>query len=258
MNPDMPVARLRPGGRGEQLRPRGHLVAPGAAATGENTVLREWHALSSTQRKGVWIELVEWVVWLHDRYELATETRLPKCWHLHPGLIEELLALKVWREQIYAAETPSGQAARYWHNELRQVLQAAGSVYAKGCRSGHKPAGALVTADEALQAKWLGGDPLIGVPPTLIKAIDPIAGELVTMSDPEMRAMIDAGLTRPIGAQVGDFQHYEDHWWMQQQGGDRWQQITDPLFITELDASADRMKIADALADDSHRLDEAL
>ena len=66
-------------------------------------------------------ELRAWVTWLHDRYELSVEDRLPRCWASHPGLIEELSALKAWREEIYASSQPSGQAARYWHAELRQV-----------------------------------------------------------------------------------------------------------------------------------------
>lgn len=255
---DLPIARLRPGGNGATVpAPRSQMVSVNGAAQ-DVTPLREWHAFTPAQRKAAWVELVEWVVWLHDRYELATETRIPHCWHQHPGLIEELFALKVWREQIYAPEAPSAQAARYWHNELRQVVQAAATFYAKGCRSGHKvPAGQFVGADEALQTKWLSGDPLIGVPPGLLKATGTIAADPPIMSASDMRAAIDAGLTRPLGAQIDEFQHFNGVWWMPHPDHDSWVQITDPLFAAELDTTAERMKAADALVDESHRLHDA-
>lgn len=63
----------------------------------------------------------------HDRYELALDSRLPDCWAEHPGLIEELWALMLWRQEIYSVEQPSGQATRYWHTELRTVIATAAS-----------------------------------------------------------------------------------------------------------------------------------
>jgi hypothetical protein len=252
VNRDLPIARLRPGGSGPNLPARTSMIATGFDAPAEATPLREWHALTPTQRRAAWVELVDWVIWLHDRYELATETRIPHCWTQHPGLIEELFALKVWREHIYTAEAPSAQAARYWHNELRQVVQAAATFYAKGCRAGHKAPAYVAAADHQLRQRWLAGDPLQGVPPGLLTATDTIAGEPTVLSDPQMRAAIQAGLARPVGAKIGDFQHYEGSWWMPQPGGECWQQVTDPLFSAELDAAAQRMAIADALVDD-HR-----
>src|ERR1700678_3838134 len=74
--------------------------------------LLEWHDMSAGERYVTWAGLRAWVTWLHDRYELATEERLPRCWPLHPGLVEELQALRAWREEIYSGPQPSGQAAR--------------------------------------------------------------------------------------------------------------------------------------------------
>ena len=91
------------------------------------------------------------MTWLHDRYELGVEERLPHCWAQHPGLIEELWALKAWREEIYDAARPSAQAARYWHAELRQTMHAAITFYAAGCRAGHRGADGLAADDTDLQ-----------------------------------------------------------------------------------------------------------
>jgi len=56
--------------------------------------LAEWHEMTAGERQAAWNQLRAWVTWLHDRYELGTEERLPRCWAEHPGLIEELWALK--------------------------------------------------------------------------------------------------------------------------------------------------------------------
>ena len=149
--PPPPTARLRPGGRRRLAPSRGlrrRLLSPRASAahsadTGPDVPpMREWHQITPAERATAWAELVEWTVWLHDRYELATEERLPRCWPQHPGLIEELWALRGWRLAIYIGDgsPAAGQAARYWHGELRQVIAAATSVYAAGCRASHRSA----------------------------------------------------------------------------------------------------------------------
>jgi hypothetical protein len=126
--------------------------------------LAEWHDMTPGERITAWAALRAWVCWLHDRYELATEDRLPRCWASHPGLIEELYALKAWREEIYSSPQPSGQAARYWHAELRQVLHAAATMYAAGCRTGHRAAPRLAASDTSLREQWVRADPLAGIP----------------------------------------------------------------------------------------------
>lgn len=125
--------------------------------------LAEWHEMTPGERVAEWAALCAWVAWLYDRYELATEDRLPRCWASHPGLVEELYALKAWREEIYGAPQPSGQAARYWHAELRQVLNAATTMYAPGCRTGHRGAPRLAASDAMLREQWANAYPLTGV-----------------------------------------------------------------------------------------------
>jgi hypothetical protein len=70
--------------------------------------LIEWLAMTDQQRTTSWAGLVEWVAWLHDRYELSIQSRLPECWPHHPGIIEELWALKMWREALYTTDTETG------------------------------------------------------------------------------------------------------------------------------------------------------
>jgi hypothetical protein len=128
-------------------------------------VLREWHELTPGELIAEWAGLRAWVAWLHGRYELSVEERLPSCWALHPGLVEELHALRQWREEIYSSGEPGqGQAARYWHAELRALIQAATTMYAAGCRTGHRGAAELAGIRRDLLGEWEGGYPLAGIP----------------------------------------------------------------------------------------------
>lgn len=64
-------------------------------------------------------ELVAWVRWLTDRYELGAT--LPACWPRHGELVEELAALWVgWRDTIGAGQ--GGTAALQWHDYLGRAL----------------------------------------------------------------------------------------------------------------------------------------
>jgi hypothetical protein len=126
-----------------------------------------------------WAGLQAWVTWLRDRYELAIEERLPRCWAQHPGLIEELSALRAWRAEIYTSGQPgTGQAALYWHSELRRVIQAATTVYAAGCRTGHRGGPGLAGIGREVLDAWDGAYPLAGIP-----EIDITAGQARGTSD---------------------------------------------------------------------------
>ena len=204
--------------------------------------------MTPTDRQSAWAELVEWVIWLHDRYELAAEHRLPHCWPHHPGLIEELTALKAWRTEIYTADQPSGQAARYWHAELRHVIHAANTSYAPGCRAGHKTPTLLAAADEKLRTSWLGADPLAGVPAALLAKSPTTPTPRRDQRRTENSVIHDAlarGDARPLGQQIHDYVHYQDTWWTAHPDGG-WTAVTDPIFTTELDHAAARMAAADA------------
>jgi hypothetical protein len=158
LGPRIPAPRRRPPRAGGQA-----LHGQGPGVEGPQTVT-EWHSMTPGEQAAAWAELRAWVTWLHDRYELSVEDRLPRCWARHPGLVEELSALKAWRQEIYTSSQPSGQAARYWHAELRQVLHAAATQYALGCRTGHRGRVHLAAEDPVLLKEWAAAYPLAGVP----------------------------------------------------------------------------------------------
>lgn len=196
--------------------------------------------MTPAQRSAAWAELVEWVVWLHDRYELAIEERLPPCWAEHPGLIEELWALKAWRVEIYAGSASAGQAARYWHTELRQTIQAAVSFYAAGCRAGHR--GAVMHADVSpgLRRRWLAADPLARVPRALLAGGGQDAG---LMSREAMDRAVAAGAAQPLSETVGDVVRHNGAWWRLDAGA--WRSITDMSQARQLDTRAKQLAAAD-------------
>jgi hypothetical protein len=176
------------------------------------------------EEAAAWAELRAWVAWLHDRYELSVEDRLPRCWAQHPGLIEELAALKAWREEIYGSGQPSGQAARYWHSELRQVLHAASTMYALGCRTGHRGAARQAAVDPDLLAGWAAADPLAGVP-----GIDIAAGRARRTGDlaatASVAAALDSGDALPLPGST-DRLMWVGAWWAPASGG--WVKVPGP------------------------------
>ncbi|WP_285601355.1 hypothetical protein [Kineosporia sp. NBRC 101731] len=261
--------------------------------------------MTEPERTNGWVELVNWVRWLHDVYELSVEERLPQCWPHHPGLVEELRALKTWREEIYRTHpspspeaSPSsagqkasaqpgpgqsgaagaGQAARYWHAELRQVLHAAATQYAAGCPAGHRGATILADVNAGLHERWLDGDGETRLPAPLLSPPTPHTStkELPSMTTIEARvllAAIEQGQAHPIGELVQDYIHYDGSWWTplapavpetgtapsedrlaQPTGRERagqegaavlWQRIPEGDFSERLDASAQRIRAGD-------------
>jgi hypothetical protein len=215
---------LRRGSRTSSFRPprpagQGGADAPASAA------LTEWHGMTPGQQVTAWAELRAWVTWLHDRYELSAEDRLPRCWANHPGLIEELWALRAWRLEIYGGGQPqAGQAARYWHAELRQVLHAAATMYAAGCRAGHRGAPALASADSTLQQRWSDASQLAGTP-----GIDIAAGRARRAggwaSSEDMAAALDAADATPVPG-LRDRTYWAGCWWEPAASG--WVQVPGP------------------------------
>jgi hypothetical protein len=215
--------RIQPA-RGLRSRVGGQQSAEQAAAAQQQT-LTEWHDMSPGEQTAEWASLRAWVTWLYDRYELSVEDRLPRCWASHPGLVEELFALKAWREEIYSGSQPSGQGARYWHAELRQVLHAASTMYALGCRTGHRGAARQAAVDPDLLADWAAADPLAGVP-----GIDIAAGRARRAGDLAAAASvgtaIDSGDARPLPGST-DRLMWAGAWWAPASGG--WVKVPGPV-----------------------------
>jgi hypothetical protein len=174
------------------------------------------------------------VTWLHDRYELSTEDRLPHCWAEHSGLVEELSALKAWHNEIYRSGQPSGQAARYWHAELRQTISAALTFYASGCRAGHR-AGTPATTE--LRRRWATTSP----PGTTIPGPAIAGGGYLPGAD--MASHLSAGRATTLSDTITGYLRHEESWWMPAEGG--WQRVTDPAATALLDHHAQTMARAD-------------
>jgi hypothetical protein len=187
-------------------------------------VLAEWHALTPGGPASAWAVLRAWVTWLYDRYELSVEDRLPRCWPRHPGLVEELAALKAWREEIYAGGQPSGQAARYWHSELRQVLHAATTQYALGCRTGHRAAAPLAADDAELLGSWAAADPLARIAGTEFRACAAPAPDSFA-SAAVIGTALDAGDAVPLPGKR-DTVLYRGAWWEPASAG--WTRVPRP------------------------------
>jgi len=241
-----PIVRLRPGGANPSAanRLRRRVISNADGGFAATPWLREWHLQSARERRVAWIELVDWVIWLHDRYELGVENRLPACWTRHPGLVEELFALKAWRHNIYAAPEPNGQAARYWHGELRQVLHAATTQYAAGCRAGHRDA-PTIAADSTLRTTWLAADPLTGVPAQLLTP-QPDRADRELVNDTIIRDALQRGTASTLSQQIAEFIRYDGSWWTTDPAHRGWRRVTDPIFAADLDHAAARMAVADA------------
>ena len=190
--PRTPVVVRRPDHRASEA------AGPGPDDGAPARVLREWHEMTPGELIAEWAGLRAWVAWLHGRYEPPVEERLPSCWALHPGLVEELHALRQWREEIYSCGEPGqGQAARYWHAELRALIQAATTVYAAGCRTGHRGAAGLAGIRRDLLDEWGGGYPLAGIPEVDIAA-GQARGTGEWASTGAMAAALDDGDAVPV------------------------------------------------------------
>ena len=198
--------------------------------------LVEWHDMTPGEQMTAWAQLRAFVTWLADRYELTVEERLPRCWASHPGLVEELWALRAWRQEIYGGTMPAaGQAARYWHAELDRVIHAASTRYAAGCRAGHRSAPGLASTDIGLQESWAASNLLAGVP-----AVDIAAGRARRagnwVSREEMAAAYDAGDAAPVQG-LRDYVQYGGTWWVPAAAG--WTGVPSPAVPGRANAARD-------------------
>lgn len=246
-----------------------------AEAEEQKPVLAEWHTLTASERDIEWAQLCAWVTWLHDRYELDVEERLPRCWAQHPGMIEELRALRAWRVEIYGVAGSTGQAARYWHAELRQTMTAAATFYASGCRAGHRGSTHPAHSDPSLQQRWTYAEHCAGIPPELLTAQESAdqesadqesagqegsgqeaVGEGKTVTRPDsyyhltettMTDHLGSGAATPMSQKVAEFVHHDGFWWAHEDGG--WLRVIDVEMHHRHDENAKRLQMADLSCD---------
>jgi hypothetical protein len=207
--------------------------------------LIEWHAMTDQQRGAAWAGLVEWVAWLHDRYELSIQSRLPECWPLHPGIIDELWALKMWRDALYTTDTEAGvltgqeagglaQHARYWHTDLRNLFSQL-TFYAERCAAEHGGGRSLAERSKTdLKARWLESDPRCGID-------SPMSSELShqnrapRLAVAEMARRLELGSARGIDGPESDHVRSFGDWWTRDTDTGDWVKITDPERHRRLD-----------------------
>jgi hypothetical protein len=161
------------------------------------------------------------------------EERLPHCWADHPGLIEELSALRAWRLEIWNSPQPSGQAARYWHAEMRQTIAAALTFYAAGCRAGHRDA---QPATNELRQRWAAG------PSGNLGTPGPGDADCF-LTGVAMMAHVRAGRATSLSETINGYLRHDQSWWKQASGG--WQRVADPATAGLLDHQAQVMAWAD-------------
>lgn len=220
----------RPPRRRPTARPRWPRTIPVAPD------LADWDVLTGAARQAAWDDLTCWVLWLHDRYELSVEERLPHCWAEHPGLVEELTALRAWRREIWTSPQPSGQAARYWHAEMRQTIAAANTFYAAGCRAGHH---AAQPASSDLRHRWASATP----PGNARAAVTPSHSDGGYLSGAAMAGHLAAGRAVTMSDTVTGYLKHDQSWW--EPTPDGWRRIADQATGSLLDHHAQVMARAD-------------
>jgi hypothetical protein len=229
-------------------RKRPAAPAPDPAAKPARAQVYEDHQLPPHARTAGWADLVDWVIWLHDAYELSIEERLPECWPHHPGLVRELAALRAWRLEIYtpafdpATGKPlpawgNGGSARAWHAELRNVITAATTFYARGCRAGHRSAPRLLTGDDQARTDWITAQPAPLLPRGATPPTDSPAGSGRELDDRAMRGLLATGTARVLAPALPGYVHHQGGWWVTGTG-QRWLEITDLALAARLDQAA--------------------
>jgi hypothetical protein len=103
-----------------------------------------------------WKALAAWVNWVVQVYELPPSRTILPCWPAHPGVAEELAALRsAWSEAALKAREGPSDALIYWHDRwfhpaLRRIRE---DTSLRQCADRHKePAAAQPTDGDLLTA----------------------------------------------------------------------------------------------------------
>jgi len=79
-----------------------------------------WPNLSADEAAREWPALRSWVERLMERFPHLDHHVIPRCWFLHNGHVEALVALRD-QERVNYGETAPGTAAVDWHRAFRDV-----------------------------------------------------------------------------------------------------------------------------------------
>ena len=63
-----------------------------------------WERLDAKELRERWRDLAQWVSWFVAQYHLARQ--VPYCWPQHPGLVDELIALRYYHEEVTGPLVP--------------------------------------------------------------------------------------------------------------------------------------------------------
>ncbi|KAA8877334.1 hypothetical protein F3087_45000 [Nocardia colli] len=78
-----------------------------------------WRHLDRGEAAALWQELLDWVDWLRNTYQLGS--RIPSCWFRHDSVREELTALMGAHAAAYYCERESTELPREdmtaWHTQ---------------------------------------------------------------------------------------------------------------------------------------------
>jgi len=214
----------------------------------------EWHSLSVEDREVAWHRLIDWVVWLHDRYELSIEERIPPCWPDHPGIIEELWALMIWRSEIYnRPNRAAGDSAHSWHRELRAFIEVTVPFYARTCRAGHRGADQMAATDSSLYERWQSRTPTKNIPLATLMSGRPRTSmkDQTWITSEAMQVAIDAGEALELPTVKGCL-NYEDVWW--QRARDRWIKVDDLATIASIEEFIANTREVDRVIEERARM----
>ena len=104
-----------------------------------------WPNVSADEAAGEWPALRVWVEQLTERFSHLDHHVIPRCWFLHNGHVEALVALRD-QERVNYGETAPGSAGVDWHRAFRDVEArlrewtaqiACGATHEPRTRQGH-------------------------------------------------------------------------------------------------------------------------
>jgi len=258
MSPERPPARTRLAARPAPTPLPRAIRAVRRPRQPRGSGIPEWHSLSVPDRELAWERLIDWVVWLHDRYELSIEERLPPCWPDHPGIVEEVWALMIWRTEIYnRAARAVGDMAHSWHRELRAFIEVTVPFYARACRAGHRSAERLAATDRTLYEQWRARTPTKNIPLATLMTGRPRTSMKndTWITAQAMQIAIDAGEAVELPTVKGCL-NYEEAWW--QRARDRWIKIDDPATIASIEEFIANTKQVDRVIEERARMRRVL